>query len=624
MVESDTDHKNLKNSNVIDDLQPNGTEVAEIIKKSQLPLTLTPSELLPSDKEKELSKEYIINNINHNNYNNNQGINGSTPNIGGVGQGDDGNGPGGGGDGLDGGNNDLPPKYDAESHGAGKIKADFEEAIELTGYGRFHYILLGICGLVSTSEEMDVISMSFILPSAQCDLNLNTNTKGWLNSIIFIGMMVGAYFWGSIADSLGRRKVLIWISFINAICIVSSSFSQNFEWFMLFRFLNGAALGGSGPVIWSYFAEFQPKSKRGSALSFMAAFWTFGNLLVAGMAWLIIPTSVGFVTTYFVYNSWRVFLMVCSLPSFLVTILLFYLPESPKFLLSRGKNDKALAIFRGIYVTNTGKPPELYPVRELIIDEKLSQELEEAKNSLKGKYSRMLTGILDNSKQLFVSPILKFTIISITINFTFHIGYYGLMMWFPELFNRFDEYSRTHPGDENAGVCQVTEYVVNKGTHSVDGVCSSTIPSAVFMESLISLASALPANIVAVLFMDRLGRKFFLIFSTLSAGLCSAGMYFVFNKLHNLIVSAIFSGVISCGNAALDCLITEVFPTNLRATGIAISMVAARMGGIIGNVVIASLLDTYCPAPTFIVAALLIGGGLMCLMLPNTTRKALN
>jgi MFS family permease len=40
-------------------------------------------------------------------------------------------------------------------------------------------------------------------------------------------------------------------------------------------------LGGSGPVIWSYFAEFQPKAKRGSMLSFMAAFWTLGNLFVA-------------------------------------------------------------------------------------------------------------------------------------------------------------------------------------------------------------------------------------------------------------------------------------------------------------------------------------------------------
>lgn len=120
-------------------------------------------------------------------------------------------------------------------------KADFEQAIELAGYGKFHYILLAICGLVSTSEEMDVISMSFILPSAQCDLDLNTQTKGWLNSIIFIGMMMGAYVWGSIADAIGRKKVLIVISIMNALCIVASSFCQSYILFMIFRFLNGVA-----------------------------------------------------------------------------------------------------------------------------------------------------------------------------------------------------------------------------------------------------------------------------------------------------------------------------------------------------------------------------------------------
>lgn len=136
----------------------------------------------------------------------------------------------------------LPPPYSVDHDHDGITRADFESAIELCGYGKFHYILLGICGLVSTSEEMDVISMSFILPSAQCDLNLNTHTKGWLNCIIFIGMMVGAYFWGSVADSLGRKRVLIVISFMNALCIVASSFSQNYEVFLIFRFLNGAGL----------------------------------------------------------------------------------------------------------------------------------------------------------------------------------------------------------------------------------------------------------------------------------------------------------------------------------------------------------------------------------------------
>lgn len=264
----------------------------------------------------------------------------------------------------------------------------------------------------------------------------------------------------------------------------------------------------------------------------------------------------------------------------------------------------------------------------------------------KSKCKTMLGDIVENSRLLFVTPILRFTIISIVINFTFHIGYYGLMMWFPELFNRFDEFHRDQPGIV-ASICQVTDYVVNKGSHSIENVCSDKIGASVFLESLITVASAIPANIIAVLGMDRLGRKFFLgiyfdmkiitrairkllrrmwhlatflililyilcmhfllVFSTFSSGLCSIGLYFVYNKYQNLTVSAIFSGAISCGNAALDCLITEVFPTQLRATGIAISMVAARLGGIIGNIVIAQLLDMYCPAPTFIVAALLIG-----------------
>ncbi|XP_035733300.1 synaptic vesicle glycoprotein 2B-like [Vespa mandarinia] len=503
------------------------------------------------------------------------------------------------------------------------IKADFEKAIELTEYGKFHYFLLTVCGFVSTSEEMDVISMSFILPSAQCDLKLDTQAKGWLNSIIFIGMMAGAYAWGSIADALGRRKVLIAISFMNALCIVASSFSQSYELFMFFRFLNGAALGGSGPVIWSYFAEFQPKSKRGSMLSFMAAFWTLGNLFVAGLAWLIIPQDIGITSASFTYNSWRIFLLICAAPSFIVAGLLLLLPESPKYLLSCGRYQEALDIFRGIYAINTGRSRDSYTVKELILDD--FQEPEPVKASIeeKSKCKMMLGDILDNSRQLFVSPILRFTVVSIIINFTFHIGYYGLMMWFPELFNRFDEFHRDHP-NQSTSICEVTDYVVNKGSHRIENICNDKIGSSVFMESLITVASAIPANIIAVLGMDRLGRKFFLVFSTLSSGLCSIGLYFVYNKYHNLIVSAFFSGVISCGNAALDCLITEVFPTHLRATGIAISMVAARLGGIIGNIVIAQLLDMYCPAPTFIVAGLLIGGGLLCLFLPNTTREPLS
>lgn len=84
------------------------------------------------------------------------------------------------------------------------------------------------------------------------------------------------------------------------------------------------------------------------------------------------------------------------------------------------------------------------------------------------------------------------------------------MMWFPELFNRFDEYFRANANVTSASVCQVTDFVIGHGSQQVGGVCNPNIPEKVFQESLITVVSALPSNIIAVLFMDMLGRKFFL------------------------------------------------------------------------------------------------------------------
>lgn len=264
-------------------------------------------------------------------------------------------------------------------------------------------------------------------------------------------------------------------------------------------------------------------------LSFMAAFWTLGNLFVAGLAWLIIPHDIGITSTSFTFNSWRIFLLICAAPSFIVAGLLLLLPESPKYLLSRGRYDEALNIFRNIYAINTGKPRESYTVKELILDDFGNSKnvvepikstggtiasgggTKDNNNKKKNKYKIMFGDIMDNSKQLFVSPILRFTVISIVINFTFHIGYYGLMMWFPELFNRFDLFNQRNP-NQNTDICQVTEFYikVKNNITEQDQPCDSKIGEAVFIESLITVASAIPANILAVLGMDRLGRKFFL------------------------------------------------------------------------------------------------------------------
>lgn len=86
----------------------------------------------------------------------------------------------------------------------------------------------------------------------------------------------------------------------------------------------------------------------------------------AALAWIIIPRDIGYRSPMFLYNSWRIFLAICSIPSILVAVFLFFLPESPKFLLTRNDHQKALEVFKQIYATNTGNDPDMYPVSSLL------------------------------------------------------------------------------------------------------------------------------------------------------------------------------------------------------------------------------------------------------------------
>ncbi|WAR08208.1 SV2B-like protein [Mya arenaria] len=105
-------------------------------------------------------------------------------------------------------------------------KISYEDALKTIGYGKFHVLLLALCGWAVSSDAIEVLSVSFMLPSAQCDLHLTSADKGLLNAIIFVGMMVGGYFWGSLADKIGRRTVLMGSLTVNGLGGLVSSTSQ--------------------------------------------------------------------------------------------------------------------------------------------------------------------------------------------------------------------------------------------------------------------------------------------------------------------------------------------------------------------------------------------------------------
>lgn len=120
------------------------------------------------------------------------------------------------------------------------IVKEYEVALKYVGFGFFHILLMLINGMALSSDAVEVLSISFILPILKQDEWFITDWQNaLLSSIIFVGMLFGSYLWGSLADISGRRFTLL-ISFtINGVMGFLSAFSPNYVVFLFFRFFSG-------------------------------------------------------------------------------------------------------------------------------------------------------------------------------------------------------------------------------------------------------------------------------------------------------------------------------------------------------------------------------------------------
>lgn len=89
-----------------------------------------------------------------------------------------------------------------------------------------------------STSVLEAIGISFIIPVA-CDLQLTTQDKGVLSGIVLIGFITSIYFWGFLADTIGRRKVMIPTLFISFVFTALSSLATSFTVLIILRFLTG-------------------------------------------------------------------------------------------------------------------------------------------------------------------------------------------------------------------------------------------------------------------------------------------------------------------------------------------------------------------------------------------------
>ncbi|XP_973450.3 synaptic vesicle glycoprotein 2B isoform X2 [Tribolium castaneum] len=500
--------------------------------------------------------------------------------------------------------------------------ADFETAIHYSRYGKFQALLLAVCGTIYATCAISSTTLSFVLPSAKCDFNLSSVDKGKLSAMPLIGMIFGCSLWGSIADSQGRKVAIMLSLLVDFLAALISSFAQTFSFFLICRFFNGFGIIGATSIIFSYLGEFASKKHRDVMLGRLEVFWNVGVILLPGVAWVLLNrTTLDSFIDHGNFSPWRIFVLVCSIPSLISLVMLYFLPETPKFLISKGQYEKAKLVFQKVFTFNTGFPSYAYPVMTL------EGEYENNNNSeglgtkvpLREKICVKITSIVSETQVLFTQPYLKYLSVTCFADFGLMASYYTLIMWFPEIFDRFNQFEVTHP-NSTASVCSVSNGRADALEVFFPEPCNPSIDNRVFLDTIIIGLSCVPTSVSLSFFMKKFGKKAVLIIGLVMSGLSTLSLNWVQSSTETLVLSCVFEALTSILEAVIFCFIVDLFPTNLRAIALAVTASSGRIGAIFGNVVFGLLIDWQCFVPIYLFGSLLIASGTLCLVLPQTDK----
>lgn len=155
-----------------------------------------------------------------------------------------------------------------------------------------------------------------------------------------------------------------------------------------------------------------------------------------------------------VYKPWRMYLVVCGLPSLLCSIAIFNLPESPKFVLAQGKQRETIQILQKIYRWNGNGNKPLY-IASLIEEAEAVECRKQAEENKKSSFN-VLKSMWSQTAPLFMRPHARKTLIACAVQFGTFVTSSGMYMWFPDILNRLVDFMHTNP-DKYATLCEILD-----------------------------------------------------------------------------------------------------------------------------------------------------------------------
>lgn len=202
--------------------------------------------------------------------------------------------------------------------------------------------VLRICAIAALGGILfgyDTSVISGAISPLQEYFHLSPAQTGWAVSNVVIGCMVGAMISGMMADRLGRRMTLFICALLFSLQSVGTALATDFTWFVIYRMLGGIAVGVASAVSPMYMSEVSPKDMRGRALSMEQFAIVFGQVVVFIVNYLIARSAT---PEWLLDMGWRWMFGSEIVPCILFCATIFFIPESPRWHVLKGRHDEAL------------------------------------------------------------------------------------------------------------------------------------------------------------------------------------------------------------------------------------------------------------------------------------------
>ncbi|MCX6250026.1 MAG: sugar porter family MFS transporter [Bacteroidetes bacterium] len=330
--------------------------------------------------------------------------------------------------------------------------------------------------------------------------------QGWAVSSALIGCIIGAFFIGRPGDIFGRRYMLKVLSVLFIVSSIGTGLAVNLSMFVIFRFIAGLAIGGASVLSPMYISEIAPARQRGRLTATFQLAIVIGILVAFFSDYLLIDTGPA---------NWRWMFMAGLLPGLALFILLYFVSESPRWLVKVGRMEEALAVIRS--VSHETDP---------------DQTLQEIRGSIDNE-------IMGKNIYLFRKPYLKLVLIGIAVG----------------MFNQF------------TGINIIMYYATD-----IFRSAGFSTNSAIGQTVLIGLTN-LVFTIIAMSIIDKIGRKTLLLIGSLGMTFFLGLFAYLFKTgnggeflLLGLLIGFIAFFAASQG-AVIWVLLSEMFPNNIRARG---------------------------------------------------------